>query len=62
MLSTHYLSVGCLFKNESHSIREWIQHYLSRGVDHLYLIDDDSVAKIQGYIDSKKVALFDVCI
>ena len=21
------LSVGCIFRNESHSIQEWIEHY-----------------------------------
>jgi glycosyltransferase involved in cell wall biosynthesis len=36
------LSVGAIFKNESHSIREWIEHYIYRDVEHFYLIDDSS--------------------
>jgi len=36
------LAVGALFKNESHIIKEWIEHYLARGVEHFYLIDDNS--------------------
>ena len=47
----HYLSVGAMFRNESDSIIEWIKHYLYHGVDHIYLIndnsDDDTVSKIQ---------------
>jgi len=56
------LSVGAIFKNESHSILEWIQHYLHHGVDHFYLINDastdTSVELLQSYIDSGKVTLF----
>jgi hypothetical protein len=56
------LSVGALFKNESHSIREWIEHYLYHGVDHFYLIDDsstdNSIEIIQPYIDNGIVTLF----
>ena len=36
------LSVGALFKNESHSLKEWIEHYLFHGVEHIYLINDNS--------------------
>ena len=36
------LSIGCLFRNESNSIVEWIEHYLHHGADHFYLINDDS--------------------
>lgn len=59
----HYLSVGAIFKNESDSIVEWIKHYLYHGADHFYLIndnsDDDSVAKIQPYIDQGIITLYD---
>lgn len=62
MSQKYYLTVGCLFKNESHSIREWVEHYLSRGIDHVYLINDDStddsVEKIQDYIDANKITMF----
>jgi hypothetical protein len=36
------LSVGAVFKNEAPYLKEWIEHYLARGVDHLYLINDFS--------------------
>jgi len=36
------LSVATLFRNEEHSIVEWIEHYLFHGVEHFYLIDDYS--------------------
>lgn len=56
------LSVGALFKNEAHCINEWIEHYLNRGVDHFYLINDNSndnfLEKIQPYIDSNIITLF----
>ena len=60
----HYLSVGAMFRNESDSIIEWIKHYLYHGVDHFYLIndnsDDDTVSKIQEYIDKGLITLYHV--
>ncbi len=47
------LSVIAMFKNESWIIKEWIEHYLSEGVEHFYLIDngsnDDYEDKISTY-------------
>lgn len=61
--SKYYLSVGCIFRNESDSILEWVQHYIHHGIQHLYMINDsstdDSVAKIQPYIDAGWITLFD---
>ena len=58
----HYLSVGAIFRNESDSIVEWLKHYLYHGVNHFYLInddsDDDSIAKIQEFIDKGLVTLY----
>lgn len=63
-MSKYYLSVGAMFKNESHSIQEWITHYLHHGVDHFYLINDkstdNSVERIQPYIDKGLITLFHV--
>jgi Glycosyl transferase family 2 len=60
----HYLSVGAMFRNETRCIIEWIKHYLHHGVDHFYLIndnsDDDTVAKIQPYIDKGLITLYHV--
>ena len=36
------LSVGALFKNEASILKEWIEHYLHHGVEHFYLINDNS--------------------
>ena len=51
----YQLSVLAMFKNESWIIREWIEHYITEGVDHFYLIDngstDDYENKIKDYID-----------
>jgi hypothetical protein len=42
-MSYKYNFVICgVFKNESHILSEWIQHYLIRGVDHIYLVNDNS--------------------
>ena len=64
MSHKYYFSVGAIFKNESHSIKEWIEHYLHHGVEHFYLIndnsDDNSVEVIQEYIDKNIVTIFNV--
>ena len=56
------LSVAALFKNESHGIREWVQHYIRHGVEHFYLIDDGStdnyMVEIQDYVDQEKIHIF----
>jgi hypothetical protein len=62
MEQKYYLSVGAMFKNESHSIEEWIMHYLHHGAEHFYLINDNSsdnfMEIIQEYIDKGIVTLF----
>lgn len=56
------LSVGAIFKNEEHSIKEWIDHYLNHGVEHFYLVNDNSndnyLEKIQCYLDKNIVTLY----
>lgn len=56
------LVVGAIFKNEEHSIVEWLEHNLYHGVEHFYLIDDDSndrtIEKIKPYMDKGLVTLF----
>jgi hypothetical protein len=58
----HYLSVGAMFKNESQIMREWIEHYLFHGVDHFYLIDDNSsddfLSILEPYLFRGLVTLF----
>lgn len=36
------LSVGAMFKNEGHCLKEWLDHYVYHGVEHFYLINDAS--------------------
>lgn len=47
----HYLSVAAVFKNESHILYEWIEHYLHHGVEHIYLINDFSTDKYKEILD-----------
>lgn len=58
------LSVGAIFKNESQSIKEWLEHYLFHGVQHFYLINDSSTDNfldiIQPYIDQGFITLFNI--
>lgn len=57
------LAVGCLFKNETNSMKEWLEHYLKRGVEHFYMINDkstdDYLSILQPYIDKNIVSLFE---
>lgn len=58
----HYLSVGAMFKNEGHILKEWIDHYRTRGVDHFYLINDNStdnyMSILQPFVDADLMTLF----
>ena len=64
---TDYFSVLGIFKNESHALGEWIEHYLWQGADSIHLIDNnsdddwsqirlkyESNPKINFYTESKK--------
>lgn len=37
-----HVSVVAIFRNEAHVMREWLEHYLAMGVDHFYLVDNNS--------------------
>ena len=58
----HFFTVGAIFRNESHSIVEWIKHYIKQGADHLYLINDsstdNSVELLAPYITQNKITLY----
>ena len=41
-MSNYNFIICAVFKNEAHILDEWIKHYLNRGCDHIYLVDDDS--------------------
>jgi len=56
------LSVMAIFRNEGHVLREWIEHYRLLGVEHFYLIDNNSADQYEGeiieYIEEGIVDLF----
>lgn len=58
----YFFSVGAMFKNESHCIKEWIEHYLNQGADHFYLVNDSStdntVEILQPYIEQGLITLY----
>nr|QBK93493.1 MAG: glycosyl transferase family 2 [Pithovirus LCPAC404] len=58
----YYFAVGAVFKDESHILHEWIKHYLFHGVEHIYLINDQSTDNymeiLKPYIDNDTVTLF----
>ena len=47
------LVVVAIFKNESHIIKEWLEHYIKQGVEYFYMIDNGSTdnwkSEITGY-------------
>jgi Glycosyl transferase family 2 len=61
MAPQYKLCVGAIFKNEGHILKEWIDHYLFHGVEHFYLINDqssDNYAEIlEPYIQRNQVTL-----
>lgn len=58
----YFLSVMAQFKNEGHILEEWINHYLSEGVSHFYLIDngstDNSLLVISPFFEAGLVTIF----
>jgi hypothetical protein len=58
----YYFTIGAIFKNESHILKEWLDHYFFHGIDHIYLIndnsDDDFLPILTPYIDNKKITLY----
>ncbi len=58
----YYFSVGGIFKNESHIMKEWLEHYFYHGIDHIYLKDDEStddyMTILEPYIKEDRVTLY----
>ena len=58
----YYLVLCAIFKNESHILQEWIEHYLIRGIEHIYLINDFSndnyMEILNPYIEENKITLY----
>jgi hypothetical protein len=60
----YFFCIAAMFKNESLCLEEWINHYISRGVEHIYLIndfsDDDYKTITDRYADSVSVFHSDI--
>ena len=58
----YYLSVLSTFKNETMNLKIWLEHYIWQGVEHFYLIDNDSndnpLEILQPYIDKGIVTYY----
>ena len=58
-----YFAIGAIFKNEAHIMKEWLNHYFYHGVDHIYLINDNSndnfMDILTPFLDKKLVTLYD---
>lgn len=56
------IAILTCFKNESHILKEWIEHYKNRGVEHIYMINDFStdnyIEILKPYIDMGFITLF----
>jgi len=57
------IAILTCFRNESHILQEWIEHYKNRGIEHIYMINDFStdnfLEKIQYYLDIGFITVFD---
>ena len=60
----YFLTVGALFKNEAHILKEWIEHYLYHGFEHIYLLNDKSTDNymeiVKPYIEKGILTLYDI--
>jgi len=59
-----FLSILATFKNEESILKEWIDHHLQQGFDHLYLINNGSTDNfldvLSPYIANKLVTLYNL--
>ncbi|MFY0608068.1 MAG: glycosyltransferase family 2 protein [Cyclobacteriaceae bacterium] len=59
----YFLSVIAIFKNESWNLNEWISHYVNEGVEHFYLINnnssDDFMKPLQSWLTQGMVTLIE---
>jgi hypothetical protein len=57
----YYFSVMAMFKNEAAALKEWLDHHIAHGVEHFYLVNDNSNDKpeeiLKPYVASGKVSM-----
>ena len=60
-MKKYFLSIMSLFKNESHILDEWLEHYIKEGVEHFYLMNNNSTDNFHGIIEKykDKITLYD---
>ena len=68
----YFLSCCALIKNEGKYLREWLDHYISEGVEHFYIIDngstDNTIEILKSYdnitlfIDNRKYPEYQVAM
>jgi hypothetical protein len=60
-MKQYYLTLGCMFKNECSVLYEYLLHYIYHGVEHFFMINDDSsdnyIEILQPFIDKNIVTL-----
>ena len=54
MYYKYYLSVCLCIKNEGNYILEFIEHYIKQGVDHFYIISNNSTDNIENIINESQ--------
>ncbi len=63
-INKYFFCVGAIFKNEGHILKEWIEHNLFHGIEHIYLLNDKSTDNykeiLEPYIQKDIVTLYDV--
>ena len=55
------IAILTMFKNESHIIYEWTKHNLNLGIDHIYMINNESTdnyTKPLQFIDTSKITIY----
>jgi hypothetical protein len=54
----YYLSLCVCVKNEANHIEDFLRHYVNQGVEHFYIINNNSTDNIQDVIDNSIYKLF----
>ena len=59
-MTLYYLCVIGIFKNETLTMKTWLDHYLWQGVEHFYLIDNGSTDNPENILGaySDKITLY----
>jgi len=59
----YYLSIISIFKNERGAMKEWLEHHIGHGVQHFYLVNDESTDNpeeiLDPYIKDGMVTMYD---